>query len=259
METLRGSIYDYPKYYDLLFGSDWKAEFDFFSACFRLHARRPVRRLFEPACGTGRLLFRFAKAGYDVCGLDLNPKAVEYCNRRLQRHGLPPAAFVGDMSDFKLKRKADAAFNPINSFRELRSERQAEKHLRCMARCLARGGLYLLCLHLTPQTKQQCVYESWSARRGHLGIVSKMKSLRVDRRRRKEYVLMQFDVYTPTRTFRVRSDMVFRTYTARQMMGLLKRVGGFEIAATYDFRYDLGSPITVGPDTEDVVLVLRKV
>ena len=33
-DVVTGSLYDYPKYYDLLFGSDWKAEFDFLEGCF---------------------------------------------------------------------------------------------------------------------------------------------------------------------------------------------------------------------------------
>ena len=74
-ETIVGDIYDYPKYYDVLFGSDWKAEFDFLEDCFERHTPRVVRRLFEPACGTGRLLMRLAEAGYEVSGNDLNAKA----------------------------------------------------------------------------------------------------------------------------------------------------------------------------------------
>ena len=118
-EVIQASLYDFPKYYDLVFGSDWKAEFDFLVACFDNLAGRKVRRVFEPACGTGRLVYRLAKAGYEVSGLDLNPRAVEYCNRRLERRGLAASAFVGDMADFRLPRKVDAAFNMIGSFRHL--------------------------------------------------------------------------------------------------------------------------------------------
>ncbi|HID23957.1 MAG TPA: class I SAM-dependent methyltransferase [Planctomycetaceae bacterium] len=258
MEIIQGSIYDYPAYYDLVFGSDWKAEFDFFQACFRKHAARPVRRLFEPACGTGRLLIRFAKAGYDVCGLDLNPKAVDYCNRRFVRNGFEAPVFVGDMTDFRLPRKADAAFNPINSFRELQTEEQAEKHLQCMARCLARGGLYLLGLHLTPTVGPRCEEESWSARRGNLAVISYMQSTRLDRRHRREFIDVRFDVYTVTRRFRIQHQMIFRTYTARQMKRLLARIPALELVETYDFAYDINDPIVIGPATEDVVFVLRK-
>src|SRR5688572_22677154 len=108
LETVRAHLYDYPKYYDLVYGSDWKAEVDFLEECFERFASGSVKRVFEPACGTGRLMYRMARAGYEVSGLDLNPKAVAFCNRRLRRYGFDPTAFVADMSDFTLPRKADA-------------------------------------------------------------------------------------------------------------------------------------------------------
>lgn len=258
IETIDATLYDYPKYYDLLFGSDWKAEFDFVEACFEKHANRPVWRLFEPACGTGRLLAKFAAAGYEVSGNDLNAKAVDFCNARLQRHGFPASAFVGDMADFRLRRKADAALNTINSFRHLPSEQAAEDHLRCMAAALAKGGLYVLGLHLTPAAEPTCTEESWSARRGNLGVCSRMWSIAIDRRRRQERVGMTVDVYTPSRQFRLAEEMIFRTYTAAQFGRLLARVKELELAETYDFAYDVETPMRVDRKTEDVVYVLRK-
>jgi SAM-dependent methyltransferase len=258
MEVIQGTIYDYPKYYDLLFGSDCKAEYDFLVECFRRHALRLVRRLFEPACGTGRLLVRFARAGYHVSGNDLNPQAVAYCNARLVRHGFAPAATVGDMADFRLRRKVDAALSTINSFPHLPSERQAEGHLRCVARALAKGGIYVLGFHLTPTRGRPWDGESWSARRGHLGVLSRMWSVEVDRRRRRERVGFTFDVYTPTRQFRLQDEMVFRTYTAGQFRRLLARVDALEPVATYDFSYHVDQPIRVTAETQDVVFVLRR-
>ncbi len=258
MEVVQANVYDYPKYYDVLFGADWKAERDFLLACFKTHARRPVRRLFEPACGTGRLLVRFAAAGYQVSGNDLNRKAVAYCNSRLARHGFPPTAFVGDMADFRLVRKVNAAFNTINSFRHLATEQKAEDHLRCVANALARGGIYVLGLHLTPAGAQECVNESWAARRGHLVINSRMWSVNVDRRQRKERVRFLFDVFTPTRHFQLSDEFLFRTYTASQMTRLFDRVPSLQVIETYDFSYRLDEAIEVDGATEDVVYVLRK-
>lgn len=258
MEVIPGSIYDYPKYYDVLFGSDCQAEFDFLTACFRKHALRPVGRLFEPACGTGRLLVKFARAGYEVSGNDLNPKAVAYCNARLKRRGFSPTAVVGDMTDFRLRRKQDAAFNTINSFRHLASEAQAQGHLECIARALGKGGIYVLGLHLTPTRGQACDRESWSARRGHLAVISEMWSIEVDRRRRRERVGFTFDVYTPTRQFRLKDEFLFRTYTAAQFRRLLERTPELEIIQTYDFGYAIDQPVRITAETEDVVFVLRK-
>jgi len=257
-ETFAAHLYDFPKYYDLVYGSDWKAEFDFLRACFKQHARRPVRRLFEPACGTGRLLIKFAHAGYRVAGNDLNAKAVAYCNARLRRHGFPATAFVGDMADFRVRKKCDAAYCPINGFRHLMSDRAAESHLRSVARALASGGLYLLCLHLTPTVGERVNEEAWPARRGNLAVVSSMWSESIDMRKRNEVIGMTFDVYTPTRRLHITDFMNYRTYTARQMSRLLARVPELEVVATYDFCYEIDAPIDIGPDTEDVVYVLRK-
>src|SRR5437867_3891933 len=149
-DTNHASIYDFPQYYELLFGSDWRAEFHFLRACFEKHATRKVRSLFEPACGTGRLLLKFAKAGFKVAGNDLNVKAVAYCHRRLLKHGFQPTVSVGDMADFRLPKPVDAAFNTINTFRHLPTEDSAEAHLKCLAAALAPGGIYALGLHLLP-------------------------------------------------------------------------------------------------------------
>lgn len=258
MSTIQGSIYDYPKYYDLLFASDWSAEFHFLEACFERFARRRVRRLFEPACGTGRLLYRFAKAGYEVSGLDLNPHAVAYCNERLRKHGLTQTAFVGDMTNFCLRRPCDAAFNTINSFRHLANDQQAEAHLRAMGGAVAPGGLYVLGFHLTPAGPVACDQESWVARRGHLQVSSFMQTLSVDRRRRMERVKMVFDVYTPLKHLRIEDEFPFRTYSAEQFRRLLDRVNAWEIVETYDFAYQIDRPCRIDDESEDVVYILRR-
>lgn len=95
METIAGHLYDFPTYYDLIFGSDWKAEYKFLLACFERFSKRPVNRVFEPACGTGRLLVKLAEAGYEVAGNDLNEKAVAFCNKRFDaRASNPPPSWA---------------------------------------------------------------------------------------------------------------------------------------------------------------------
>jgi hypothetical protein len=69
---------------------------------------------------------------------------------------------------------------------------------------------------------------------------------------------MTLDVHTPTRSFQIADELVFRTYTWRQLRTLVNRVAGLRIAATYDFAYDIEAPVRVGPETEDVVLVLTR-
>ncbi|RMF39455.1 MAG: class I SAM-dependent methyltransferase, partial [Planctomycetota bacterium] len=129
MKTRTGNIYDFPNYYDLVFGSDTAAELRFLRKCFGRFVTGEVARVFEPACGTGRLIYKLGKHdGLEVSGVDLNERAVAFCNRRLERSGIRGRAFLGDMSDFSVERPYDAAFNTINSFRHLPSEEAARGH-----------------------------------------------------------------------------------------------------------------------------------
>ena len=255
---LPGSLYDYPAYYDLVFGSDWKAEFAFLEKCFAKFAVGKVRRVFEPACGTGRLLIRLAQAGYQISGLDLNSHAVAYCNERLKRHGFRYRVTVGDMTDFTLPRPVDAAFNMINSFRHLPTEEAAQAHLRCMAAALRPGGLYMLGLHLTPTRGTAMDEEAWSARRGHLQVNTRLKTVRRRPSKREEWFTMTCEIYTPSSYKHLSEEIMFRSYTARQFDDLLASVGGFSVVETFDFHYRIDHPIVITPQTEDVVYVLRR-
>ncbi|MEM0925820.1 MAG: class I SAM-dependent methyltransferase [Planctomycetota bacterium] len=258
MEIVQESIYDHPKYYDLVFNADCAAETKFILGCAERFYPRRAARFFEPACGTGRLLYSLARRGYDVAGLDLNPKAVEFCNQRFVRHGLPQRAFVADMSDFRLPKKADVAFNTINSFRHLSSEKAARDHLRCVAESLKKGGLYLLGVHLTPTEAEPSDGEAWSARRGNLSINTLMWTNSRNPKSRVERFGIRFDIHRPSGTIRLEDELVLRSYTKTQMAALIRSVKCWKVLETYDFGYDLHDPIEVTKETEDVVYVLQK-
>ena len=113
-------------------------------------------------------------------------------------------------------------------------------------------------LHLLPTKGPRDEEESWVARRGHVQVNSRMWSKKVDKRRRMEDLGMTLDIWTPTKHFRIEDEMHYRTYTASQMADLLSRVPEFEHVATYDFAYDLKQQVTIGPSTQDIVLILRR-
>lgn len=261
--TVKASIYDFPVYYDLIFGSDWAAEFRFLEAAFRKHISTKPKakssyRLLEPACGTGRLLYRMAKAGHRCDGLDLNPKAIEYCNQRLTKNGFRPSAWVADMTDFSVDRPYDAAFNTINSFRHLSSDKEALAHFRCLADAIRPGGVYVLGLHLTPLQGTPTDEEQWSARRGHLVVNTRMWPKDKDPKKRIERYHLRFDVHRPTVELRIDDVLVLRSYTHRQFRKLIEKTGQWAIEETYDFRYSIDDPIEIDDWSEDVVYILKR-
>ena len=257
MIEVEASIYDYPQYYDLVFAADWKPEFNFLEACFEQYVDTDVTRLFEPACGTGRLIYRFAEAGYEISGNDLNAKAIDFCNERLAQHDLQQRAVVGDMSKSTLDQPVHAAFNTINSFRHLDTEQQAVKHLNCMANAIVKGGIYVLGFHLCPVGVDACEQESWSAEEGGLKVDSSMWLNERDKRRRFEKFGMTFNVKTPTEELRIADELKFRTYTWTQFERLLKKVPQLELVDVFDFDYDIANPLEIDEQCEDAVFILK--
>jgi SAM-dependent methyltransferase len=255
--TVQKSIYDYPQYYDLVFGVGSGLERDFLMSCFDVHAERRVRRVFEPACGSGRLLIKLAQRGLRVSGWDMSRVSVDYCNRRFRKHGLPPPAVLGDIVNVSLRSKVDAAFNLMSSFQLLPTEHEAENHLRSMAANIAKGGLYILGLHLLPSRGPIIKRERYTATRGRLSVVCSIWTRQIHARRRIVSCGMITEVRTPSR-LRIVEDCNFRSYSLSQIQRLFAKVGAFDVVATYDYHHDFTKPISVGPETQDVVYVLRR-
>ncbi|MCL2303836.1 MAG: methyltransferase domain-containing protein [Planctomycetaceae bacterium] len=254
--SLQASVYDYPSYYDVLFSLSWKREYEFLLHAFETYASIPVKRVFEPACGTGRFLWRLAKEGFQVRGLDLNRKSITFCNRRMKRHGLADAAFYGNIAvDLKLNRPIDAAFNLVSSFCHLTSEVQAENHLRLMADVLRPGGVYLLGLHLKPKGVAECESESWSCRRGSLLLSSHLKTIHGNEKERIETIEFRITAQTPNKIVHLLDRFPFRTYTLAQFRKLLRKIGRFEVVQTYNFAFE---PCKPNASSEDVIFVLKK-
>ncbi len=264
------SIYDHPTLYDVLFSGHCRPELELLLACperYELPTNGNHYRYFEPACGTGRLLWRLGKAGHEVVGLDINSKAIAFCNKRLRRHGLAESAIIGDMTDFSLThlrqdRPFDVAFNFVSSFLHLTTDAAALKHLNAVANVLKPGGCYLLGLHLQPRRpphdETRCEQEKWSVRHGNLAVRSQLSRIAVDRRKMVETVEFRLEATTPTRHYQVIDRFPLRMWSATRFHRLLARSGRFQTLDTFDYHFDLDLPIHVDTQTEDVVYVLRK-
>ncbi|MCL2744790.1 MAG: class I SAM-dependent methyltransferase [Planctomycetaceae bacterium] len=270
-EIYTDSIYNHPVLYDVLFSVSCSAEMNFLLEMLNKHCRsiietkkrknRPVSFL-EPACGTGRLLWRLKKLGFDAAGLDLNPHAVDYCNKRLRRHGFASAAVIGDMADFSLatfsRRKSlpfDLAFNFVSSFLHLTEEKDAVSHLHHVADCLTKDGLYILGIHLLPKGRSHCHEEHWHVRHGNLTLQSVLKRKSLDEKKRLETVEFKINAYTPKIKYAVCDTFPLRTYSLPQIMRQFTDVNRFEILETFDFNLDCN---VLSDETEDVVFVLKK-
>ena len=94
--------YDHPQYFDMVFRDETAAEIAFLEDAFERYATRPVRKLLEPGCGSGRLVADLAALDYEVTGLDLSEPMLKYLARRLKRRQLSANLKLGDMTQISI-------------------------------------------------------------------------------------------------------------------------------------------------------------
>jgi hypothetical protein len=111
---------------------------------------------------------------------------------------------------------------------------------------------------LTPTEIEPSEDESWIAATDDLQVNTRMWLLERNLKERFESFAIHFEVYTTEKFIRIEDELLFRTYTASQFAKLLGKVSELEVAATYDFSYDMDQPIQIDGKSEDVVFVLRK-
>ena len=169
--------YSAPRLYEIAFDMNRKAEVDFLVHCFRRHARGRVRRVLDVACGTGPHLVRLAQRGYRMTGLDLSAKNIEFLGDRLAAKELTAELVLGDMTDFRLPRPVDAAICMQDSQGHLLTNDQLLAHLRCVARAVRRGGLYVFDRYMASSWTDPARSWSWSRRRGNLIVRASFSAL----------------------------------------------------------------------------------
>lgn len=255
--------YDYPQYFDLAFRDETALELRFFEAAFAEHAKLPVQTVFEPGCGSGRLVVGMAAKGYQVTGLDLSQASLDYLRRKLRRRKLTARLIHGDMTQFNLPQPVDAAFCTFNTFRHLLTEQDALAHLHAVAKAVRPGGLYILGFHIIPLDADEDCIERWKAKHAGTEVSITLAVIDFNRRLRREQMRATIKATRTVRdqqqVIRCRTEFPLRLYTVGQVESMLAKMESFEIAEVYDFDYDIEFPRDLDDDLTDALFVLRRV
>jgi SAM-dependent methyltransferase len=255
--------YETPLYYDIVFEEDTTREGDFIETALerfgRLRRRpRGKPRLLEPACGSGRLVAEMARRGYAVTGFDRLPQALEFARRRLEQQRLRARLVEGSLESFRFPGKFAVAHCLVSTFKYLLTGKAARDHLRCMARALERGGIYLLGFHLSDYRWPFCQHERWVNERDGVRVVCNIRSWPPDPVTRRERCRSRLRIEEDGRVKLAETNWWFRTYDADQARRLLATVPELEHVATYDFCYDWTRPRELDMKLLDTLLILRR-
>lgn len=125
--------------YDLDFG-DYDADL----ALYENFAARGEPPSLELGAGSGRVALHLARQGRNVVGIDTAPAMLARAEARLDAETAPCLRLVeGDMRDFNLGETFDLVYCALGTFEHMLTADDAVASLRCAAKHLAPGGVFV--------------------------------------------------------------------------------------------------------------------
>ncbi len=239
--SIESVFYNLPQYYDLAFERDISGEMAFYERCFKRYAPEiPVKRIIEPACGTGILLETLGGRGYQCMGYDLSEEMVSYSNSRLKEKGLHrrAKAVLGDMKSRHFTKKFDAAIICINSLGYLTRNEDITSHFKAVARSLVLGGLYIVeigcaCEDIKNEKRPD---ESWTVERGSIKLHLTWAPSKYDYDKRLRHVEFVMKGYDQDQEIEVEEAHDLRLWIYEEFVQLA-RSGGFQLVGIYTQAY----------------------
>ena len=102
------------------------------------------RPILEPACGSGRTLVPFLKAGLDITGFDPSLEMLDRCRARCTEADFTPDLTIQSYADFAYDRRFGAILIPVGSFTLIDDFAAAMAVLRRFHHHLEPGGVLVL-------------------------------------------------------------------------------------------------------------------
>lgn len=253
MHSKRANWYDHAELYEIAFGWDTAPEIAFLEQLFAKHSAQPVRTIYEPFSGSGRLSLPLARRGYRVTGVELNPHML----KRAVQHAAILQAPVGyqqaDVTAWRCHPPVDAIVTLIDSFRHLAEADAAATALRSFRASVRTGGLLIIGLSLGDAPDAQ----PWTTERGGLKVTASVS----DTHRPGPFadttlVRCRLEATGPsTPPQAVECEQPLRRWRLESLRATLKSTG-FELLETWSWRKT--PQLASDPDPSDSVVTVSR-
>ena len=227
-------LYGLPQIYDIAFSWDLSREIEFLKGVFERHVSFPVRKILEPACGSGRFLRTLPSHGFRVTGYDINPVMLKYAEDSVATAGCGGSVRIvlADMVSAEIPGEFDAAINLIGSIGYLHSDDGVISHLRATGSSLREGGIYLVQVNFAHEGELPDG-DHWTMEREGISVKTSWRILREDRESRLSHQVGRFEVEQEGNIVKFDDRHTLRLWLYSELKELVHRSGMFEIAAVY--------------------------
>jgi SAM-dependent methyltransferase len=181
----------------------------------------------ELGCGNGRLLVGYARAGFDVEGVDSSADMLAICAAHGREAGLDLMLHQADWLALDLGRTYATIYNPAGSFALIAGDEDARTALAAWRRHLRPGGRLLIAMSV-PTADLDAQYE-WRVRRSGTrpsdGVTFMVhEAVRIDAAAQTEHVLNRHELWSAGGeliTTYIRRHRL-RWWTREQLEGMLR-------------------------------------
>ena len=163
------SIYSAPRVYDLAFSyRNYEREVSELMAWHRDVSRggRPPESVLELACGPGRHMLEFARAGIRGWGVDISEAMCAYANALAANEQLDVRAEPGDMTGFELGTRFDLVLLMLNSLSHILDGDSLHSHFFGVRKHLNDHGIYVI-ESSRPESTESTTEHSWTSSDKH--------------------------------------------------------------------------------------------
>jgi SAM-dependent methyltransferase len=237
---------DYLNVYGHLFTADRAAKETAFAAkALQLQAGDA---LLDLCCGQGRHSVPFARRGFQVTALDLNPAYLELARQAAKANNLELEVIAGDMREIPFRSHFDAIVNMYSSFGYLESENDDAQVLASIANALKPGGRLLLDMLNREWAVANYIQHDWhTGPDGTLYVELRELDLASSR------MHVSFSIIGPGGGRRDSVGHHIRLYTLTETMRLLERAG---MAMTDVYGGFDGEPYAI--DTRRMIVLAQR-
>lgn len=247
------SIYEYPLYYDVLFGWDRDEEAGFYASAFTRHNLKPNARILEICSGTGQIGLRLARKGWQITGLDIRLEMLQFMQAAATDQDLSINILQGDMRNFS-SHLFDGVYCPANSFRLLEHYDEMTAHLQSVSANLREEGIYVLDMYFSSPQRAEADMASWTMKRDGIEVTSMGDRILVDDTPGKKKLTLDW-------------GGTLRRYSFAEFMEIIGRSAGFNIASCHPIHRETRDGISIfhiddtsaEPDGRTIVILTRNV
>jgi len=212
------------------------------------------RPILEPACGSGRTLVPFLKAGLDVTGFDPSQEMLDRCRARCAEAGFSPDLSRRRFEDFHYDHRFGAILVPVGSFTLIDDFAAALTVLRRFHEHLEPGGIVVLDLQgLNFMALEGADRRRWTAENGDLLTAEGIRT-QVDWLRQRAETVYRYERWRDHALVESQIDLMAQRYWGLDEFRLALEATGFT-----DVTVTGGHDRSRGPRASDRVLTFEAV